>query len=73
MRECRICGRNSSEEDLCGYHSTAYTSLKSAFEKWAAAIEGLTWEKYIDSVRELENTGQWIREIIDDIRSQDDS
>jgi hypothetical protein len=35
-------------------------------------MEGLTWEKYIDSVRELKNTGQWIREIIDDIRSQDD-
>jgi hypothetical protein len=36
-------------------------------------MEGLTWEEYIDSVRRLENTGQWIKEVIDDIRSQDDS
>ncbi len=73
MKECRICGRNSTEEDLCEYHSAAYAGLKSVFEKWAAVVEGLTWEKYVDSVRELENTGQWVREIIDDIRSQDDS
>ena len=73
MKECRICGRSSAEEDLCEYHSTAYTILRSAFEKWAATMEGLTWEEYIDSVRRLENTGQWIKEVIDDIRSQDDS
>lgn len=72
MKECRICGRTSTGEDFCEYHSTAYVNLKSVFEKWVAAIEDLTWEKYLVCVRELEYTGQWVREIIDDIRSQND-
>ena len=72
MNECHICGRNLSGERFCEYHETAYANLQSAFEKWKTAVE-LTWSEYLDQVKQLETTGLWIVEVIDYIKSQDDS
>ena len=71
MNECKICGRDSVNKDYCDYHQAAYSNLKSAFENWTEAIEKLTWEEYINMVYNLENTGQWVKEMIEDIMLQD--
>lgn len=73
MRDCKICGRKSDGEDLCEYHQAALTNLKSAYEIWAEAEGHLAWEEYINQVYELEETGRWIKEIIENIMSQNDS
>ena len=71
MTECKICGRDSAQSDLCEYHNTAHSNLEKGFEIWREAIEGLTWEEYIDRIQSLESTGRWVREIVESIKSQD--
>jgi hypothetical protein len=71
MTECRICGRDGVENNLCEYHHMALNNLKAGFERWKEAIAGLTWKDYIERIDNLESTGQWIREIAEDIMSRD--
>lgn len=72
MTECPICGRDSSSKRYCEYHETAYLNLQSGFEEWHLRST-ITWEDYLDRISHLEGTGQWIIEIIEHIRSKDDS
>jgi hypothetical protein len=72
MNECRICGRDSAEIDLCEYHHMALSNLKAGFERWREAIDELTWEDYLERICNLEHTGQWIRETVEDIKSRGD-
>jgi len=69
LKECQICGRKSVNEDLCEYHQAAHNNLKAVYEIWAEAIEGVAWEEYIKQVYELEDTGRWIKEMIESIIS----
>ncbi|TFG33882.1 hypothetical protein EU527_06135 [Candidatus Thorarchaeota archaeon] len=71
MIECLICGRNLSSTKFCEYHETAYLNLKSAFNDWKSKA-GITWAEYLDKVIHLEGTGQWIIEVIEYIKTEDD-
>ena len=68
MSECPICGRDKQEE-FCSYHQTAFSNLKEMHEKWCIAA-GLSWEEYLDKIGEIEDTGRWIREVIEYITLQ---
>ena len=72
MSECPICGRNLRGERFCEYHEMAFANIQSAFERWKSSA-GVTWDEYLDQVLQLENTGRWIIEVIEYIRTQDDS
>ncbi|MFW9909271.1 MAG: hypothetical protein ACFFEF_11910 [Candidatus Thorarchaeota archaeon] len=73
MTDCKICGRKGGDEELCDYHQAAYTNLKSAYKVWSEAEGHLTWEEYVKQVYELEGTGRWVKEIIENIMLQNDS
>ena len=69
MSECPLCGRDK-EDEFCSYHQTALNNLKEKHEKWETAA-GLSWEKYLERLSDLESTGRWIREVIEFITQQD--
>ena len=69
MTECPICGRDLQEE-FCSYHQTAFNNLKEMHAEWEAAA-GLSWENYLDRISDLEETGRWIREVIEFIMQVD--
>ena len=69
MTDCPICGRDRQNE-FCSYHQTALENLKAAHEKWETAA-GLSWEEYLIKLRDLEDTGRWIVEVIEFITQQD--
>ncbi|MGY5879545.1 MAG: hypothetical protein RTV31_04800 [Candidatus Thorarchaeota archaeon] len=70
MTECPICGRDLQEK-FCSYHQTAFDNMKEMYSKWETAA-GLSWEAYLDKISNLEDTGRWIREVIEFITQQDD-
>jgi hypothetical protein len=41
------------------------------YEKWKTAA-GFTWNDYLKKIGEIEDTGKWIREIIEFITTQSD-
>ena len=69
MTECPICGRDRQEK-FCSYHQTAFDNMKEMHTKWETAA-GFSWEDYLDKIGQLEDTGRWIREVIEFITQQD--
>ncbi|TFH06729.1 MAG: hypothetical protein E4H14_10140 [Candidatus Thorarchaeota archaeon] len=69
MTNCPICGRDKQDQ-FCSYHQTAFDNLKKMHTTWENAA-GLSWEDYLDKISDLENTGRWIREVIEFITQQD--
>ena len=68
---CKICGRDSSgENEYCRYHQEALENLQSAYEDWQKA-SGVSWEEYIESICGIDEAGQWVQEVAEQIRSGD--
>ena len=66
---CSICGRASSNEsDFCRYHQEARDCLQSSYELWRKA-SGVSWEEYIEKLCQIEETGRWVLEVAEHIRS----
>ncbi len=73
MCECPVCGRPKVESGkYCEYHSRAMDNLKSAFEHWKQAL-GIRWEDYLKRVQALDETGRWVKELIEYLIAEADS
>ena len=71
MTFCTICGRVASDKtDFCRYHQEALDNLQSSFENWRKA-SGVSWEEYIEQLCQLDETGRWVHEVAEQIRSGD--
>ncbi len=63
--QCRVCKREArTDGDLCGHHSEARDALKRAYSSWQEAYSGMSWKDYLNRVKALDETGQWIKEVI---------
>lgn len=72
MTFCSICGRSSSNEsDFCRYHQEALDSLQSSYERWRKA-SAVSWEEYIEKLCQIDETGRWVLDVAEQIRSGDD-
>jgi hypothetical protein len=71
MTNCGICGRETSDDELCRYHHEASNNLRAAYEGWKKAT-GINWEDYLDRISQIEETGRWVIDVIEHITSQDD-
>ena len=73
MSQCIICGRSVvSESSLCHYHQAAYQNLKDGYTEWKRRTS-LEWNSYLESLYDLETLGNWVREVIELLMSQNDS
>jgi hypothetical protein len=69
---CTICGRVAlNESDFCRYHQEALDSLQSSYERWRTASEA-SWEEYIKKLCQIEETGRWVLDVAEQIKSEDD-
>ncbi len=64
--QCELCGRSVKSEGgrLCNYHEEASTALRHGYEAWNAGYSGMSWKEYLNRVKNLADTGQWIKEVI---------
>jgi hypothetical protein len=63
--QCKLCRREAEKEGyLCRYHSAARDELKRAHGAWQEAYSGVSWREYLNRVKALDETGQWIKEVI---------
>ncbi len=60
---CKVCGRPSDEE-FCRYHAEAFKRVNEHFEVWKER-KGVAWEDYLREVAKNENTGKWVREVVE--------
>ena len=47
----------------CIYHERAYSQVKYAYEKWQNAFGNMTWERYLERILELKETGEWAKQV----------
>lgn len=61
---CKVCSREIKADDLCRYHLAARDALKRTHAIWQEAYSGISWRDYLNKVKALEETGEWIKEVI---------
>ena len=67
MDSCRICRRRRAEgSEFCPYHEAAYANLRKAFDRWKDAL-GISWEDFLGKVSENPETGEWAREVAQEL------
>ncbi len=72
MTLCTICGREALKGDgFCRYHQEALDNIHSSYENWRKA-SGVSWREYIVVLCEIDETGRWVREVAEQIKSQSD-
>jgi hypothetical protein len=59
--KCVICGKESCRE-FCEWHEAANKNLSEKFKDWQNAME-ITWEKFLEEVKENPNSGIWAKEV----------
>ena len=63
--KCRLCQREAKEKsEFCGRHAVAEEMLRNTYEKWRNAYAVLSWGEYLDKVKQLKGTGQWVKEVV---------
>ena len=71
--KCRLCQREAKETSgFCGRHLVAEEMLRDNYEKWRSAYGALSWEEYLDRVKQLKGTGRWVKEVIEFEKREDD-
>jgi hypothetical protein len=66
---CTICGRDVlGKGKYCRYHQEALDSLQSSYEVWKKAC-GVSWEEYLEKLFQVDETGRWVKEVAEQIRS----
>jgi len=72
MTFCKICGRTVVKGSvLCQYHQSALDSLHTSYEAWKKA-SGVSWKEYIEKLCQLEETGRWVFDVAEQLKSGDD-
>ena len=61
---CRICSRDAMKADeFCIFHVAALTRVKEHFSKWQEAYEDISWERYLERILDLKETGDSSKDI----------
>jgi hypothetical protein len=64
IEKCEVCERARQEQgNYCRYHSIAYSNLNEKYPDWKAAYGGMSWERYLETIMALEETGDWVKQV----------
>lgn len=70
--KCRLCQREAREKaEFCSRHLVAEELLRNTYNVWRNAYEVLSWAEYLDKVKQLKGTGQWVKEVIEYEKRED--
>jgi hypothetical protein len=60
---CRACGR-TAQDRYCAYHDRALQSLRIHYDIWVRAYGEISWEKFLEKLEKMPETGIWIKDVI---------
>ncbi len=64
---CKLCSQRREEgSEYCPYHGRAYAKLSDAFGRWRRALS-IEWDEFLRKVSENPETGEWAREVVEDL------
>jgi hypothetical protein len=59
---CKICFRDSVENDFCQFHSKGFKNVHEKFRVWEAA-SNVSWMEYLAEIQKNSLTGVWAKEV----------
>lgn len=69
--ECDVCRRGALPLGrYCRIHDTALREIRKGFGLWEKAIANLSWERYLESISELKETGEASKELANHLLKQ---
>ncbi len=68
---CLLCRRKAERDTLCRYHRNARDELKKGYRRWRHAYSAMSWEEYLNRIKRLDSTGQWVKEVAGLMEHQD--
>ena len=69
--KCDLCSRASLPLGMyCHIHETASNEIRKGFELWEKAFANLSWERYLESISELKETGEASKELANHLLKQ---
>ncbi|MDA4112255.1 MAG: hypothetical protein OK439_06915 [Thaumarchaeota archaeon] len=74
--KCTLCDRiSSTDPNYCIFHERAKAQINSKFSEWSKAFENDSWERYLETIIGLKETGVWAKEVarLELRRSKNDS
>ena len=64
--KCKLCPREAEgKAEFCSRHLAAREMLRKTYHVWKDAYSELSWGEYLDKVKQLKGTGQWVKEVIE--------
>jgi hypothetical protein len=61
---CRLCSKEVfNKAPYCKKHFTALTEIQKKYPDWQKAYENLSWERYLDTICKVKETGELAREV----------
>ena len=61
--KCVICSKKLSVNIYCKFHAAAFEKIHEAYPKWRSAFGEMSWERYLESITKLEESGIWAKEV----------
>jgi hypothetical protein len=63
VSHCQLCVRSAMGEKYCKYHERAYYEIRLRFDGWRKAFQNISWERYLERISGLEETGDWAKQV----------
>lgn len=60
---CLACGKQAQDR-YCAYHEKALQNLRAHYDTWVHAYGNISWEKFLERLEEMQETGAWVKEVI---------
>jgi hypothetical protein len=69
---CLLCSKKFFRNGYCEIHSQAYEILKNTYQVWLKAYDNkLRFKDYLNTIYNLRETGEAVKEVIDNINSRE--
>ena len=64
LGKCIACERKTVPPNhYCTFHERGYSEVKSIFSAWVGAFGSISWERYLETIIGLKETGVWAAEV----------
>ncbi|MEO9296332.1 MAG: hypothetical protein ABI347_12135 [Nitrososphaera sp.] len=63
--KCAACSHDGAAGKYCRYHLQAFEQLQKHYKTWVRAYGEMSWDSYLAKVKEMKETGDWVREVIE--------
>ena len=58
-----MCKRKKVVGSYCAFHQKAYAEIRAMYLRWNEAYGVLSWERYLETILSLKETGVWAAEV----------